>query len=106
MQKLTLPTMRTLGALAILAVGAVHLQQYAGDGYASVPTIGPLFLLNGIASGLIGIALLLPVERWLAARRADEVIGALSLAGVGLAAGSLVALFISENSSLFGFSEN
>lgn len=105
MQNSTLRTMRVLGALAVLAVGAVHLQQYAGDGYDSVPTIGPLFLLNGIASGIVGIALLLPVERWLTSRRADGTIGVLAMAGMGIAAGALVALFISETSSLFGFSE-
>lgn len=60
MQSPTLRFMRVLGALAVLAVGAVHLQQYAGSGYNAVPTIGPLFLLNGIAAGIIGVALLLP----------------------------------------------
>src|SRR5947209_11583148 len=63
--------MRVLGALALLAVGGVHLQQYAGADFKTVPTIGTLFLLNAIASGLVGLALLLPLERAVAARRAD-----------------------------------
>ena len=66
----TLQTMRYLGAVALLAVGAVHLQQYLGDDYYSIPTIGPLFLLNAIGSGVIAIGLLLPIERVLP-RRAD-----------------------------------
>ena len=55
MQSSPLRIMRVLGALALLAVGAVHLQQYAGGGYDAIPTIGPLFLLwvsgKGVPSG-------------------------------------------------------
>src|SRR5437763_4917040 len=40
-----LRSMRFLGALALLAVGAVHLQQYIAADYRAIPTIGPLFLL-------------------------------------------------------------
>jgi hypothetical protein len=36
---------RWLGALSVLAVGAVHLQQY-DKLYSAVPTIGTLFVLN------------------------------------------------------------
>lgn len=97
---------RFSGALALLAVGAIHLQQYAGSGYDQIPTIGPLFLLNTVSCALIGIGLLLPVERWLAARRADGVIGLLAAAGALIALLSLIALFISETSTLFGFSED
>ena len=97
--------MRVLGALALLAVGAVHLQQYIGADYRAIPTIGPLFLLNATASGIVGIGLLVaPIRR--AARGADAAIGALALAAVAIAIGSLVALFISETSTLFGFSDS
>ena len=41
--------LRYLGALATLVVGAVHLQQYA-DFISDVPTIGVLFLLNGLGA--------------------------------------------------------
>lgn len=99
-------TLRLSGALAILAVGAVHLQQYIGADYQSIPTIGPLFLLNAIAAAIVGIALLVPIKRLMAAPRADAATGILALAAVGIAIGSLVALFISESSSLFGFSES
>ena len=53
-----LRAMRLFGALAILAVGAVHLQQYIGADYRAIPTIGTLFLLNAIVSAVVGIGLL------------------------------------------------
>src|SRR5437588_2988909 len=103
---MTLRAARFLGALSILGVGAVHLQQYIGNGYSTVPTIGTLFLLNAISAGMVGFTLLLPLERTLGARRADAAVGMLALVGVGIAVGSLVALFVSETGSLFGFSEH
>jgi hypothetical protein len=102
---MTLRTIRRLGAIAILAVGAVHLQEYLGDGYRSIPTIGPLFLLNAVSSGVVAIGLLAPLERILHHPRAEFTSGLLAVAGVAIAVGSLVALFVSENGSLFGFSE-
>lgn len=96
---------RLLGALSILGVGAVHLQQYIGNGYSTVPTIGTLFLLNAIAAGVVGFALLIPFERILGRQRGGIAVGVIALAGIGIAVGSLVALFISENGTLFGFSE-
>jgi hypothetical protein len=101
-----LRAMRLFGALAILAVGAVHLQQYIGAHYRAIPTIGTLFLLNAIASAIVGIGLLVPIERELSARRGDALIGTLALAGVAIAIGSLAALFISESGTLSGFSES
>lgn len=100
-----LRAMRFIGALAILAVGAVHLQQYIGEDYSAIPTIGTLFLLNAIGSGVIGIGLLAPINRVAASPRADATIGLLALSAVAIAVGSLIALFISENGGLFGFSE-
>lgn len=100
-----LRAMRFLGALAILAVGAIHLQQYIGADYRAIPTIGTLFLLNAIGSAIVGIGLLVPIRR-AAAHRADAAVALLALAAVGIAIGSLVGLFISESSSLFGFTES
>ena len=101
-----LRAMRFAGALAIVAVGAIHLQQYLGAGYRTIPTIGTLFLLNAIASAIVGLGLLLPIRRMAAAQNADAAIGTLALAAVMIAIGSLVALFISESTSLFGFTES
>ena len=97
--------MRYLGALAILAVGAIHLQQYIGADYRVIPTVGRLFLLNAVASAIVGIGLLVPIRRLWAGRRVDVVVGMLALAAVAIAIGSLVALFISESGGLFGFTE-
>ena len=101
---MTMQIMRRVGALAVLVTGAVHLQQYLGD-YHSVPTIGPLFLLNAIGSGAVAVGLLLPVERWLGERRGEIAVGLLALGGVAIGLGSLIALYIAETSTLFGFSE-
>jgi hypothetical protein len=96
---------RILGAFALLGVGAVHLQQYYAADYSGVPTIGPLFLLNGIGSGILGLTLLFPIERVLEGRKCDAGIGAVAFGGVMIAVGSLAALFISEYGGLFGFVE-
>jgi hypothetical protein len=91
---------RTLGALATLAVGAVHLQQYLKL-YSDVPTIGTLFLLNFAGATVIGLALLAPIER-LTGR---AVVSLLAAAAIGLAATSFAFLLISERTPLFGFME-
>jgi hypothetical protein len=91
---------RAFGALATLAVGAVHLQQY-DKLYSSVPTIGTLFVLNFVGATVIGVALLTPIER-IAGPLAVRL---LALAAIGLAATSFVFLFISERTPLFGFME-
>ena len=101
---MTLRTVRRVGAIAILGVGAVHLQQYL-SGYRSIPTIGTLFLLNALSSGIVGIGLLAPLERIRDHRGAELTSGLLAGAALAIAAGSLVALFVSENGTLFGFSE-
>jgi hypothetical protein len=97
---MTLQLMRRVGVIAILITGGVHLQQYL-SGYHSIPTIGPLFLLNAIGSALVAAGLLIPIERWLG----DRAVGLLALAGVAIGLGSLIALLIAETSTLFGFSE-
>ena len=97
---------RRLGALALLVVGGVHLQQYLGGGYNAIPTIGPLFLLNAISAAVVGVALLAPLHRLMRDTRADLAVGILAAAGAAIAIGSLVALYVSETGTLFGFAEN
>jgi hypothetical protein len=48
---------RALGALAVLVVGAIHLQQYLKL-YSAIPTIGTLFVLNFAGATAIGLGLL------------------------------------------------
>jgi hypothetical protein len=92
------------GAAGVLATGADHLYEYTADGFSAVPTIGTLFLLNFIGATILGLAMLIPIGR-IAPRIADLTRDVLDLSGIGLAASSLIALYISEISSLFGFSD-
>ena len=94
------PTLlRMLGAIAVLVVGAVHLDEYFADHFGVVPIIGPLFALNFAGATLIGLGLLVPAARL----RLVHVL--LALGGIGLAATSFVFLFISEQQPLFGFQD-
>jgi hypothetical protein len=94
---------RSLGALSLLAVGAVHLQQYEFL-YSAIPTIGRLFLLNFVGATLIGLALLAPVERLLGSF-GHAAVALLALGGAGQAATAFVFLLVSERTPLFGFME-
>ena len=76
---------RYLGAAALLAVGADHLDQYAGAHYDAVPTIGTLFVLNFVSATLVAAALAAPVER-LSRRAGRTTLDALALGGIGIAA--------------------
>jgi hypothetical protein len=103
---MTLKTMRRLGAITLLIVGAVHVQQYVSNDYSVLPTIGPLFLLNAIGAGIVAVGLLAPIERMLGDRRAELAAGLLAVVALTIAVGSLVALFIAESQPLFGFMED
>ena len=96
---------RYLGALAVLATGVAHIEQYSVDNYSTVPTIGTLFLLNFIGAIVIAVALVVPLRR-IAGRYTDAVRAVIAVGGIGLAVLSLVALFVSETSGLFGFVEH
>jgi hypothetical protein len=88
--------LRVLGALAVLVVGAVHLEQYFAVHFDVVPVIGPLFALNFAGAALIALGLLLPLGR---------LHIPLALGGIGLAATAFVFLFVSEHQPLFGFQD-
>jgi hypothetical protein len=94
---------RILGALSLLAVGAVHLQQYEKL-YSAIPTIGTLFVLSFVGAVVISAGLLSPAER-LPGRLGGLAVVALALAGIGQAAMQFVFLAISEQRPLFGFQE-
>lgn len=97
--------LRYLGALAVLATGVAHIEQYAVDNYSTVPTIGTLFLLNFVAAIVIAAGLIAPLRR-VTGRYTDAVRAVLAVGGIGLGVLSLVALFVSESSGLFGFVEH
>ncbi len=93
------------GALALLAVGLDHLQQYSAESYSAVPTIGTLFLLNFISAAVLAVGLSAPVER-LPGRLGRLAIPLLSAGGIAVAAGSLAGVIVSESTGLFGFMES
>ena len=86
--------LRVIGALATAVVGAVHLQQYA-DFINKVPSIGTLFLLNGLGAGVVCVML------------ATRLRVPAALAAVGLSAGALVSIAISRyaDGGLFSYAE-
>lgn len=94
--------LRLLGALALLVVGAVHIDQYFAVHYKVVPVIGTLFLLNLIGAAAIALVLILPTERLLSA----AVIRLAALSGIALAASAAIFLLVSEHTTLFGFAEH
>jgi hypothetical protein len=95
--------LRLLGALAVLAVGAVHLYEFEHL-YSQIPTIGTLFFLNFLGATAIGLGLLAPVER-IGGRRGSALLVLLALAGIALAAVAFAFLVISQHTPLFGFKE-
>jgi hypothetical protein len=95
---------RAIGAIALLVVGGVHLEQYTVAHFSVIPTIGPLFLVNFIAATSLGLLLLIPIRR--STRPGRLLFDSLAaLAGIAVAAGALAALLISERGPLFGFME-
>jgi hypothetical protein len=105
--RLTLPNgfaVRSIGAFALFVVGGVHLQQYSAAYFSVIPTIGTLFMVNFIAATAAGLLLLIspaPVLRRI--RPMLDVVA--TVVGIGVAAGALTALLISEHMPLFGFME-
>lgn len=96
---------RYAGALALLAMGVIHLEQYVSASYSKIPTIGPLFLLNFVGALVLSLALMSPLER-LRDGRGRQALVLLALAGMAMAALAIVFLLISESTPLFGFRES
>jgi hypothetical protein len=95
---------RYLGAAALLGVGLDHLEQFSVDHYSAIPTIGTLFALNFASAVLVAGGLLAPAQR-MRGRARRIALPLLSLGAIGVAAGSLAGLLVSENTGLFGFME-
>ena len=81
------------GAALLVWSGVIHLQLWS-DGYRGISVIGPLFLIQGIASIVLGVALVV-------FRRV-----VLLAAGAVLAAGTAVGLLLSVYVGLFGYIES
>lgn len=95
MTRLTI-ALRVVTAGLVGTIAGIHLDLWVAYGYRSIPTIGPLFLLNGIAGSLLALGCLAAPRRLLAATAAAAVL---------FAAGAIVALVIAVNVGLFGFIE-
>jgi len=80
------------GAALLIALGAIHLDLYL-TGYNSIPTIGPLFLLQIIGAFLLAIVIPLTGLRLAYA------------AGAAFAIGTLGGYLLSLKVGLFGFTE-
>jgi phosphoglycerol transferase MdoB-like AlkP superfamily enzyme len=96
---------RVLAAVLLIFVGADHYYEYSVDHYSVLPTIGTLFLLNFLSATIIGLILLAPLKR-IVPRFDRLTVRLAALSGFGVAATSLAALLISEQTTLFGFMES
>ena len=94
---------RLLGALAVLATGAIHLYEFEHF-YSQISTIGTLFFLNFLGATAIGLCLLTPIER-IGGPYGNALLVLLAAAGIALAAAAFAFLLISEQTPLFGFKE-
>jgi hypothetical protein len=81
------------GAAMLVWSGVIHLMLW-DDGYRSIPTIGPLFIIQGV--GCIVIAVALTIFRRLA----------LVAAGAVALAATAVGLLLSVHVGLFGYQES
>jgi predicted lipoprotein with Yx(FWY)xxD motif len=81
-----------VGAALLVAAGAIHLDLYL-TGYRTIPTIGPLFLLQVIAAFVLAAAILV-TGNWLIAGL-----------GAGFAVSTLGGYLLSLWVGLFGFTE-
>ena len=81
------------GAALLVWSGVIHLQLWSG-GYRDISVIGPLFLLQGIASIVLAVALAV-FRRF-----------ALLAAGAVTAAATAVGLLLSASIGLFGYTES
>ena len=90
-----LVALRIVGALTLLGMAYIHYHLW-GIGYNTVSLIGPLFLVNAIASAILAIAVV-TVPRGL--------LGITSALSSLFTLGTLAALLVSLFWGLFGFKE-
>lgn len=95
-RSVTYVLLRLVTAALAGTIAGIHLDLWSGGGYRHIPTIGPLFLMNGIAGALLALVSLVVPRR----------IAPLAWAAIaGYAAATLAALLVSLNGGLFGFVE-
>jgi hypothetical protein len=83
------------GAVCTVGSGVIHLYLWGKQyGYRDIPTIGPLFLIQGIAAILIGLLVIV-----------SRQVGVL-LVAVALLVASVIALVLAIEVGLFGFRDS
>src|ERR1700733_100835 len=83
------------GAVCTAGSGVIHLYLWGKQyGYRDIPTIGPLFLIQGIVAILIGLIVIV-----------SRQVGVL-LVAVALLAASVIALVRAIEAGLFGFRDS
>ena len=83
-----------LGGGLLVWSAAIHYHLWSEpDGYRSIATIGPLFLLQSIAGLVIGVGVAVVRRLWAA------------LLGIGFAASTVAGFLISVTHGLFGFQD-
>jgi hypothetical protein len=92
MRNFVIDTSRGLAAAGVFLAAVVHLDLWV-QGFRSIATIGPLFLLNFVVGMIIGVGVLV-WRHWLPA-----------LAAAGFAAATVGAFWISVVHGLFGVKE-
>jgi hypothetical protein len=92
MRNYVIDTTRGLAAAGVFLAAVVHLDLWV-QGFSSISTIGPLFMLDFVAGMIIGVGVLV-WRHWLPA-----------LAAAGFGAATVVAFWISVVHGLFGVKE-
>lgn len=77
----------------LVASGAIHLHLWS-TGYSQIATIGPLFLMQGIVSIVLGLAAVAFRRVWV------------MLIGFAMACGTIGGFLLSVNVGLFGFQDS
>jgi hypothetical protein len=84
-----------IGGALLIWSAAVHFHLWSEtDGYRTIPTIGPLFLLQSIAGLVIGIGVVVVRRLWAA------------VIGLGFALSTIAGFLLSVGVGLFGFKDS
>jgi hypothetical protein len=84
-----------LGGALLVWSASIHFHLWSEtDGYRSIPTIGPLFLMQSIAALIIGIGLVVVRRVWAA------------VIGIGFAVSTIAGFLLSVAVGLFGFKDS
>jgi hypothetical protein len=84
-----------LGGALLIWSAFIHFHLWSEtDGYRTIPTIGPLFLLQSIAGLVIGIGVVVLRRLWAA------------LIGIGFAISTIAGFLLSVAVGLFGFKDS